>query len=80
MIDFLRKWDIVRLIRLVAGVGFGIYAVVSKEYMFLFLAGLFLLQAIFNVGCCGCSTPGCESESSSSRSLYKDVIKPYKPK
>ena len=38
MIDFLRKWDIVRLIRLVAGVGFGIYAVVSKEYMFLFLA------------------------------------------
>lgn len=74
-LDF-KKWDAMRIFRLIAGIGIGIYAISSKEYVFFFLAGMLLIQAILNISCCGAS--GC-STSKNSKQVYKDVIKTYKP-
>lgn len=76
MNSILKQWDFLRVIRLAAGVGLGIYAIVSKEYPFLFLSAFFLVQAILNISCCGSN--GCSSRQNQGQ-LYKDIIKPYKP-
>ena len=77
MRKYLNNWDAVRIIRLLAGVGFGIYAVVSKEYLFLMLAGMFLLQSIFTVSCSGAG--GCSTEPKKTKTqVYKDQIEQYK--
>lgn len=78
MNSLFKNWDAARIIRLVAGLGIGIYAIVSKDYMFLLLAGLFLFQATLNISCCGAS--GCStSDATSQKQVYKDQIKPYNP-
>lgn len=75
MNNLLQNWDMARIIRLVAGVGIGIYAIVSKDYMFLLLAGLFLFQALLNISCCGAS--GCSTNDiASQKQVYKEQIKP----
>lgn len=78
MNNLLKSWDACRIIRLMAGVGVGIYAVVSEDYMFLMLAGLFLFQALLNISCCGaggCST----SDTANHKQVYKGEIKTYNP-
>lgn len=76
MNNVLKKWDIIRIIRLIGGVSIAVYAVISKDYIFLLLAGLFLIQAILNISCCGSS--GC-STNNEKKQVYKEIIKPYKP-
>lgn len=75
MNSLLKGWDAARIIRLVAGVGIAVYAITSKDYLFLWLAGLFLFQAVLNISCCGaggCST----SKPPQSKPVYD--IKEYK--
>ncbi len=77
MNSLLKNWDAARIVRLVAGLGFGIYALVWSEYIFLILAALFLLQAAFNVSCCGAG--GCSSgNDTKQQEVYKGQIKKYK--
>ncbi len=79
MKELLKNWDFGRIFRLMVGLAAIIYALTSKEYVFLLLAALFLFQAIFNISCCcadgGCSTTGQDYP----KQVYKDIIKPYKP-
>lgn len=75
MNNILRGWDAARIIRLVAGVGIAVYAIASKDYLFLWLAGLFLFQAVLNISCCGAG--GCWA-SAPSQSKPKYDIKEYK--
>jgi len=78
MNNILKNWGFVRIIRLLAGVGFGIYAVISSDYMFLWLTGMLVFQAIFNISCCGAG--GCSSPNTTeTKEVYKGIIKPYKP-
>lgn len=77
MNNLLKNWDAARLIRLVLGIGITIYAIISKDYIFLILSALLLLQAIFNISCC--STGAC-STSSNTKQVYKNIIKPYNNK
>jgi len=78
MNTLLKNWDFARIFRLVAGIIAGVYAITSEEYIFLLLAALFLFQAILNLSCCG---SGCSSSGRNAPDqVYKDVIKPYKPK
>lgn len=76
MSNMFSNWDVTRVIRLVAGAAIGIYAIISTDYVFLLLAGMFLMQAVLNISCCGAS--GC-STNNNQKQVYKDVIKPYKP-
>jgi hypothetical protein len=79
MNELLKNWDTARVIRLVAGVGVGVYALVSKDYLFLWLAGIFLFQALMNVSCCGAG--GCAAGTrTEQKPVYGDQIETYHPK
>ncbi len=75
MNGFLRNWNFMRVFRLLAGLGFGYYAIAYKEYLFLFFAGFLLLQAALNISCCGVA--GCSQSSAATRQdeVYKGQIK-----
>ncbi len=51
-------WDVMRWIRLIAGVGFIISGFMQRDTITGLFGGIFLTQALFNVGCCG--TSACE--------------------
>lgn len=72
----LKNWDFVRTLRLLIGLGVGGYAAWAGDYFLATLGGLFILQAVFNLSCCGSS--GC-SVASQKKTLYQNVIKPYRP-
>ena len=78
MNNILKNWDTTRIIRLIAGVGFGTYAIISKDYVFFWLTGILIFQAIFNISCCGAG--GCSSSNTKEpKEAYKGIIKTYKP-
>lgn len=72
----LKNWDFVRTLRLLIGLGVGGYAAWAGDYFLAALGGLFIIQAVFNLSCCG--SGGC-SVTSQKKTLYQDVIKPYHP-
>mgnify|MGYP000513789549 CR=1 FL=1 len=72
----LKNWDFVRILRLLIGLGVGGYAAWAGDYFLAALGGLFIIQALFNLSCCG--SGGC-SVASQKKTLYQDVIKPYHP-
>jgi hypothetical protein len=51
-------WDVMRWIRLIAGVGFIISGFMQHDTITGLFGGIFLTQALFNVGCCGTSACG----------------------
>lgn len=60
MTSLLKNWHFMRLLR--AGIAIWAFAEVWRtgEMMLLLLGGIFALQAIFDIGCCGaagCATP-----------------------
>ncbi len=71
-----RNWHMVRIIQLIGGIAMGIYALNSRDYIFLILAIILLIQAIFNISCCG---SGACSNNSNQKQVYKDEIIKYKP-
>lgn len=73
----LKKWDFVRIIRLLLGVLIAVYSISSQDYIFLVLAGFLLFQAIMNISCCG--SPGCHTDNKHKENIYGDQIKKYKP-
>lgn len=81
MNNILKNWGVARIIRVIAGIGSGIYAIMSREYIFLWLTGILIFQAAFNVSCCGaggCSSPKAP-KTPDTKEAYKGVIKTYKP-
>jgi len=78
MNNLLKNWNAARVIRLMIAIVITIFSFVSKDYIFLWLAGLFFLQSIFNLSCCACGTSNCSSEADNKRKeIYKDIVKPY---
>ncbi|MFZ1236067.1 MAG: hypothetical protein WAR39_03550 [Prevotella sp.] len=74
MNNLLKDWSTGRIIRLLTGIGFGVYAIISKDNLFYILAGLLLLQGILNFSFCGA---GCSSGGTQHRGVYE--FKKYKP-
>ena len=70
-------WNISRIIRMVFGIGLCVMGITSKENVITLFGALLMFQGIFNLSCCGAG--GC-SLSNDKRQVYKDIIKPYKPK
>ena len=76
MKDVFSRFDMMRVLRFVLGLVMVWLAIDTRFYVLLFFAALLLLQAVFNVSCCGAG--GC-SGGGSGRQLYKDEIDEYKP-
>lgn len=61
MKNYLRNWNLMRIIRLVLGVVVIVQGIQANEWMLVVLGGLFTLMPVFNIGCCG--TAGCSTRS-----------------
>jgi hypothetical protein len=59
MTTILKNWDFMRLLRLGIGLWLGYTAITEHQAIIGVMAGLFLLQAIMNLGCGskGCNVP-----------------------
>jgi hypothetical protein len=79
MNNLLKNWDAARFVRLATGMGVGTYALVAKDYLWLWLAGILLLQAVLNLSCCGAGGCGAGNRTSQ-KPLYRDEIETYDPK
>lgn len=56
----LNNWGWLRIVRLVIG-AYVVYGGIQQiDYLMLFFGGLFLVQAVFNLGCRSCSSGNCE--------------------
>ncbi len=75
MNNLLKDWNAGRIMRLLTGIGFGVYAIISKDSIFYWLAAPFLIQSILNFSLCGAA--GCSSGTQESKTVYK--FKKYKP-
>lgn len=71
------NWNIQRIVRLVFGVMLLIFGLTSKENIITLFGALLAFQGILNLSCCGAG--GC-ALSNDKKQVYKDMIKPYKPK
>lgn len=75
----LKNWGFARIIRLLSGIGIGIYTIYTAQYIYLVLAIVLLLQAAFNISCCGASGCGSDSGTKNYNTVYKGQIKNYNP-
>ncbi|MFN8317766.1 MAG: hypothetical protein U0T32_15055 [Chitinophagales bacterium] len=66
-------WDVMRWIRLIAGVGFIISGFMQRDTITGLFGGIFLTQALFNVGCCGTSACGPNYPTKSRFDDTKDI-------
>lgn len=78
MKQLLNNWNIVRFIRFIIGTSFAIYALITTTYILLFIAGLLLMQAIFNISCCGQGNCSPTYKLTEQKEVYKQQIKKYK--
>ena len=74
-----RNWGFARIVRLAGGIGIGIYAIYTSQYIYLMLAAVLLIQAAYNLSCCGASACSSDSGTYKQNTLYKDQIKNYNP-
>ena len=74
----LKNWGILRIIRLVGGLGLLIYAIVRKEYLFIALGSFFTVQALLNVSCCCVAQCG-TSDETSEKGRYENQVEQYNP-
>lgn len=66
------KFNIVRVLRIIAGIGLLAQGITFAENLPLFLGGILLFQGAFNVGCCGtncATTPSPSKEITKNQSL-----------
>ncbi len=70
-----RNWDVLRVIRLLAGAVFAGYGIYASDSLIIILGGLLMLMAVVNWSCCGAG--GCGT-STGNKALYKDFVKPYR--
>lgn len=72
------NWNLMRVIRLLAGIAILIQAIVNKDAVFGVVGGLFTIMALFNTGCCGvggCNVPIKKFNKSTDEITYEEVVK-----
>ncbi|HAO03888.1 MAG: hypothetical protein IPO46_05210 [Chitinophagaceae bacterium] len=60
MKQYLSNWNLMRLMRLAAGIFILIQGIQINEWIFIVIGALFTLMPLLNMGCCGagtCKTP-----------------------
>lgn len=77
MKNYLKNWNIIRFLRLIVGVFVVVQGIISKEWMFVFLGGLFALMPLMNVGCgtSGCQTPRYKKAKEEQDEIHYEEIK-----
>lgn len=74
--SILSDWNFMRVIRLALGVFLVVQGIITGDWTFSLLGGLFTLMPLFNIGCCGasgCNVPDTKSRKPSSDITYEEV-------
>ena len=78
--DLLKGWNWVRVFRLVVGIAALVQGILYHNNVLWMMGGLLLVQAVFNMGCCGvggCAIPA-KSQSKNQESTkpieYEEVV------
>jgi hypothetical protein len=66
-------WDTMRIIRAIIGVGLIILAFSEKTSIYGVMGGLFLFQAVLNIGCFGSASCNTNSQASINGNEIQDV-------
>ncbi|MFA6060132.1 MAG: hypothetical protein WC756_18155 [Taibaiella sp.] len=73
----LRGWNFMRIVRLALGIFIIVQGIVTKEWAFALLGGLFTILPLLNIGCCGasgCSMPVSKNHKKSEDITYEEVL------
>jgi hypothetical protein len=73
MTTILSNWHFMRILRAVIAVWAIAEAFRTSEWLLLFPGGIFALQAIFDVGCCGASGCAAPAQRNYGKSPEKDA-------
>ena len=75
MMNYLRNWNILRVVRLALGIAIIIQGVEASEWMFVVLGAMFSLMPIFNLGCSGvnCSVPNRKNIVQEEEVIFEEV-------
>ena len=76
MKEYLKTWDLMRVLRLALGIIIIVQGVQAKEWLFVALGGLFSLMPLLNIGCCGasgCNTPVSKSDKKAEDITYEEI-------
>jgi hypothetical protein len=76
MKEYLKNWDLMRVLRLAIGIFIVVQSVVSKDWLFVGAGVLLSLMPIMNIGCCsasGCNTPVSKSNKKVEDITYEEV-------
>jgi hypothetical protein len=78
MTTILQNWNFMRFLRLGMGIWLVYSAIVDHQPLLGLLGGIFALQSIMNVGCCGsggCATPNYRQQNltKTEDTLYEEV-------
>lgn len=71
MKNYLKNWNIMRVLRLALGIFIIVQGIMAKEWLLAGLGGLFLLMPLLNIGCCGVS--GCSTLVPKSNKKIEDI-------
>lgn len=69
--------NVVRIIRLIAGIGFVLYGLMIHHYLLAFMGAIVLLMGILNIGCPfnSCSVSPGKNDRSVKEIEYEDISK-----
>jgi len=76
MNTLLQPWDLMRILRLGMALWLAYSAFTDKQPLLGLLAGIFALQALFNVGCCGAKN--CATKTNSKRGIEETIYEEVK--
>ena len=71
MKEYLRNWNVMRVLRLALGIFIIVQGIIEKEWLFVGLGSLFSLMPLLNIGCCGVS--GCNTPVRKSNKKLEDI-------
>lgn len=74
--SYLKQWRGQRLFRLAIGLLLSVVYLLNGQNIYLAFAVFFFIQAIFNIGCCGCATGrSCEIRPQEDKKTYVETEK-----
>lgn len=76
MKNYLRNWNLMRVLRLALGVFIIVQGIQAQQWLLVGLGGLFSLMPLLNIGCCGtsgCNTPVRKTNKKTEDITYEEI-------
>lgn len=74
MKEYLKRWNFMRILRLVLGVVIVVQGIQTQEWLFVILGGMFSVLALLNLSTCGISNSACRTPMNNDNKHQTDDI------